>query len=146
MACCHCMAGSPKIVISNRHRFPKQPNLNNVNLGDDSSSCSLPRTKGTRVHTSSACSNTSRKQSVCILPYLLHSQMTCLHLMRWAQRWMDKSLAFAKFCPGQGIPSKSLKPRKRECRHVRKATLLSCGGSFAPEMTEGYAACLKHCA
>lgn len=100
------MAGSPKIVISNCHRFPKQPKLNHVNLGDDSSSCSLPHTKGTRVHTSSVCSNTSRKQSVCISPYFLHSQMTCLHLIRWAQRWMDKSLAFAKFCPGQGIPWK----------------------------------------
>lgn len=60
------------LSVYNGHRFPKQPNLNHVNLGDDSSSCSLPRTKGTRVHTSSACSNTSRKQSVCISPYFLH--------------------------------------------------------------------------
>eukprot|EP00435_Cladocopium_sp_Y103_P034221 s1754_g8.t2 len=38
---------------------------------------------------------------------------------KWAERWMSKALALAKFCPG----------------------------SFPPEkMTEGYAACLKHCA
>ena len=145
MACCHCMAGSPNIVISNYHR--KQPNLNHVSLGDDSSSCSLPRTKGTLVHTSSAYSNISRKQSVRISPYLLHSQMTCLHLYNEVGAALDgQEFGICKVLPRPRDSLGSLKRRKRERRHVRKATLLSCGGSFAPEMTEGYAACLKHCA